>query len=172
MAGLAEEIDSTLDVLNRKGGKYLTFSIGDEEYGISILKIKEIIGMLPITMVPQTPEFVKGVINLRGKVIPVIDLRLRFSMEAIPYTERTCIIVSEIEGEENTIQTGIVVDSVSEVLNIKEGEIADTPTFGMDMNTEYILGIAKMEDSVKILLDINKVMNVGEIKALRESTDR
>ena len=172
MAGLAEEIDSTLDVLNGKGGKYLTFSIGDEEYGISILKIKEIIGMLPITMVPQTPEFVKGVINLRGKVIPVIDLRLRFCMEAIPYTERTCIIVSEIEGEESTIQTGIVVDSVSEVLNIKDGEIADTPTFGMDMNTEYILGIAKMEDSVKILLDINKVMNVGEIKALRESTDR
>ncbi|MBW2145007.1 MAG: purine-binding chemotaxis protein CheW, partial [Deltaproteobacteria bacterium] len=142
------------------------------EYGISILKIKEIIGMLPITTVPQTPEFVKGVINLRGKVIPVIDLRLRFSMKAIPYTERTCIIVVEVEGKENTIQTGIVVDSVSEVLNIKDDEIADTPTFGMNMNTEYILGIAKMEDSVEILLDINKVMNVGEIEALKDSTDR
>jgi purine-binding chemotaxis protein CheW len=172
MAGLAAGIESTLDVSNRKGGKYLTFSIGDEEYGISILKIKEIIGMLPITTVPQTPEFVKGVINLRGKVIPVIDLRLRFSMKAIPYTERTCIIVVEVEGEENTIQTGIVVDSVSEVLNIKDDEIADTPTFGMNMNTEYILGIAKMEDSVEILLDINKVMNVGEINALKDSTDR
>ncbi|MBW1903327.1 MAG: purine-binding chemotaxis protein CheW [Deltaproteobacteria bacterium] len=172
MAGLAEEIDSTQDVSNRKGGKYLTLSIGDEEYGISILKIKEIIGMLPITTVPQTPEFVKGVINLRGKVIPVIDLRLRFSMKAIPYTERTCIIVVEVEGKENTIQTGIVVDSVSEVLNIKDDEIADTPTFGMNMNTEYILGIAKMEDSVEILLDINKVMNVGEIEALKDSTDR
>ena len=170
MAGLAEEIDDTLDAQKRRGGKYLTFSIGKEEYGINILKIKEIIGMLPITTVPQTPEFLKGVINLRGKVIPVIDLRLRFGMEAIPYTERTCIIVTEVEGED-TILTGIVVDSVSEVLNIRGKEIEDTPTFGTNMNTEYILGVAKMEDSVKILLDINEVLSGEAIKNLEEAAD-
>ena len=172
MAELAEAIDSTLDVVNGKGGKYLTFSMGAEEYGISILKIKEIIGMLPITTVPQTPKFVKGVINLRGKVIPVIDLRLRFNMEAIPYTERTCIIVIEIEGEEGNILTGIVVDSVSEVLNIRDKEIADTPTFGVNMNTEYILGVAKMENGIKILLDINQALNSEDIKALEQPAEK
>ena len=100
-------------------GKYLTFTLAEEEYGIGILKIKEIIGMMPITTVPQTPEFVKGVINLRGKVIPVIDLRLRFGMGEIDYTERTCIIVVEIDGQAGTVLIGTVVDSVSEVLNVK-----------------------------------------------------
>jgi purine-binding chemotaxis protein CheW len=146
--------------------KYLTFSLEDEEYGIGILKIKEIIGMMPITTVPQTPDFVKGVINLRGKVIPVIDLRLRFKMEAIDYTERTCIIVVEIEGQTGTVQIGIVVDSVSEVLNIKGNNIEETPTFGTRLNTEYILGMAKIEGGVKILLDIDKVLNTDEIVIL------
>ena len=111
-------------------------------------------------------------INLRGKVIPVIDLRLRFNMEAIPYTERTCIIVIEIEGAEGNILTGIVVDSVSEVLNIRDKEIADTPTFGVNMNTEYILGVAKMENGIKILLDINQVLNGEDIKTLEETAER
>jgi purine-binding chemotaxis protein CheW len=101
--------------------------------------------MMPITTVPQTPEFVKGVINLRGKVIPVIDLRLRFGMDAIDYNERTCIIVVGIEGESGTVMIGIMVDAVSEVLNIRGKDIEDTPTFGTKLNTDYILGIAKME---------------------------
>ncbi len=168
---LAMEANATLDDVNGREGKYLTFSMGNEEYGISILKIKEIIGMMPITAVPQTPEFVKGVVNLRGKVIPVIDLRLRFNMEAIPYTERTCIIVIEVDGLEDAMLTGIVVDSVSEVLNIRDSEIEDTPTFGVNMNTECILGVAKMEDCVKILLDSNKALNGEEIKNLAEGTD-
>lgn len=147
-------------------GKYLTFSLADEEYGIGILKIKEIIGMMPITTVPQTPDFVKGVINLRGKVIPVIDLRLRFGMNSIDYTERTCIIVVEIMGENTTVQIGIVVDSVSEVLNVKSEDVEDTPAFGTKLDTEYILGMAKMEGNVKILLDINRVLNADEITVL------
>ena len=106
-----------------KEGKYLTFTLAEEEYGIGILKIKEIIGMLPINSVPQTPEFVKGVINLRGKVIPVMDLRLRFGMPSIDYSERNCIIVVEIGGQAGTILVGIVVDAVSEVLNIKGDDI-------------------------------------------------
>jgi purine-binding chemotaxis protein CheW len=143
--------------------------LADEEYGIGILKIKEIIGMMPITTVPQTPEFVKGVINLRGKVIPVIDLRLRFGMDSIDYTERTCIIVVEIDGLTGTVQIGIVVDSVSEVLNIKGEEIEETPTFGAKLNTNYLLGMAKMEGDVKILLDIDRVLSDEEIAVLEKA---
>jgi purine-binding chemotaxis protein CheW len=148
-----------------KEGKYLTFTLANEEYGIGILKIKEIIGMMAITTVPQTPEFVKGVINLRGKVIPVVDLRLRFGMGEIDYTERTCIIVVEIEGQTGLVLIGIVVDSVSEVLNIKGEEIEDAPSFGTKLNTEWIRGIAKTEGGVKILLDIDRVLRSEDISS-------
>ncbi len=164
-----EKMDQAVKVIVEREGKYLTFSLADEEYGIGILKIKEIIGMMPVTTVPQTPDFVKGVINLRGKVIPVLDLRLRFGMPAIDYTERTCIIVVEIEGEAAKLQLGIVVDSVSEVLNIKGEEIEDTPTFGTRLNTEYILGMAKMGGGVKILLDIDEVLSAEDIASLKKA---
>jgi len=164
-----EIINQTVKAVSDREGKYLTFSLADEEYGIGILKIKEIIGMMPITSVPQTPEFVKGVINLRGKVIPVLDLRLRFGMEEIDYSERTCIIVVEIEGSSDTVMIGVVVDAVSEVLNIKTDEIEDTPTFGASLNTDYILGMAKMEGGVKILLDIDRVLSTSEIVALEKA---
>ena len=154
MAELTKVMDQAVKASVEKEGKYLTFTLAGEEYGIGILKIKEIIGMLPITSVPQTPDFVKGVINLRGKVIPVIDLRLRFGMGEIEYTERTCIIV---------------VDSVSEVLNIKGDDIAETPTFGTRLNTEYILGMAKMGGGVKILLNIDKVLSADEVGMLDQS---
>jgi purine-binding chemotaxis protein CheW len=144
-------------------GKYLTFCLGDEEYGIGILKVKEIIGMMRITPVPQTPDFVKGVINLRGKVIPVIDLRLRFGMNENGYSERTCIIVVEIEGSGTKLHIGVVVDSVSEVLNIKGADIEDTPSFGTTLKTDYILGMAKTGGGVKILLDIDCVLSHSEI---------
>jgi purine-binding chemotaxis protein CheW len=169
MAELAEKMDQAVKVMTDREGKYLTFTIADEEYGIGILKIKEIIGMLPITSVPQTPDFVKGVINLRGKVIPVMDLRLRFEMEAIDYTDRTCIIVVEIAGQDGTIQIGIVVDSVSEVLNIKGEDIEDTPAFGTKLNTDYIQGMAKIGDVVKILLDIDRVLSDEEIAVLENA---
>ncbi len=152
-----------------RDGKYLTFSLADEEYGIGILKIKEIIGMMPITTVPQTPDFVKGVINLRGKVIPVIDLRLRFGMESIDYAERTCIIVVEIKGSQGPVLIGSVVDSVSEVLNIKSEDIEDPPTFGANLNTEAILGMAKVDGTVKILLDIDQVLNIEELTLWQET---
>jgi len=169
MAELAETMDQAVKVMADREGKYLTFTLNEEEYGIGILKIKEIIGMMPITTVPQTPDFVKGVINLRGKVIPVVDLRLRFGMASIDYTERTCIIVVEIGGESGTVMIGIVVDAVSEVLNIKGDEIEDTPTFGTKLDTDYILGMAKMEGGVKILLDIDRVLNAEEISVLEKA---
>ncbi len=164
-----EIMDQAVKATAEKEGKYLTFSMADEEYGIGILKIKEIIGMMPITTVPRTPEFVKGVVNLRGKVIPVIDLRLRFGIDSIDYTDRTCIIVVEMEGTAETVQIGIVVDAVSEVLNIQGNDIADTPAFGTQLNTDYILGMAKMEGGVKILLDIDRVLSHDEV-ALLEKT--
>jgi purine-binding chemotaxis protein CheW len=169
MAETPETMDQAVKAMANREGKYLTFTLAEEEYGIGILKIKEIIGMMPITSVPQTPDFVKGVINLRGKVIPVVDLRLRFGMEEIDYTERTCIIVVEIEGQTGTILIGTVVDAVSEVLSIKGGEIEDTPTFGTKLNTEYILGMAKMEGGVKILLDIDQVLSKDEIGELEKA---
>jgi len=149
--------EETVSAISREG-KYLTFALADEEYGISILKVKEIIGMMPITTVPQTPAFVKGVINLRGKVIPVVDLRLKFGMSATEYTERTCIIVVEILGETGTLQIGNVVDAVSEVLNIRGEDVEETPSFGSTLNTSYILGMAKIDGGVKILLDIDQVL--------------
>lgn len=161
-------ISQAVTTAAHREGKYLTFTLGAEEYGIGILKIKEIIGMMPITTLPRTPEFVKGVINLRGKVIPVIDLRMRFVMDKIGYTERTCIIVVEIGGDMGTVQIGIVVDAVSEVLNIKADDIEDTPTFGSKLDTAYILGMAKMEGGVKILLDIDTVLNEQDVTLLQK----
>lgn len=159
-------MDGVIQNTANREGKYLTFSLAGEEYGIGILKVKEIIGMMTITPIPQTPEHIKGVINLRGKVIPVIDLRLKFGLQAIDYTERTCIIVTEISSEANKIAMGIVVDSVSEVLNIKTAEIEDTPSFGSRLDTAYILGMAKIGQSVKILLDIDKAMSGEEMQSL------
>ena len=151
---------------DQREGKYLTFTLAEETYGIGILKIKEIIGMIAITSIPQTPEYVKGVINLRGKVIPVVDLRLKFGMEAMAYNERTCIIVLEIGNQGNTVMIGIVVDSVSEVLNIKMAELEDAPQFGATLDTAYILGMAKSENSVKVLLDIDRIVNASEISLM------
>ena len=170
MGQLTETMDQAIKAITIKTGKYLTFSLNKEEYGIGILKVKEIIGMMPITTVPRTPEFVKGVINLRGKVIPVIDLRLKFSMEAIAYSDRTCIIVVEIESQDSTVLIGIVVDAVSEVLNIKEEEIEETPAFGTRLNTDYILGMAKIEGGVKILLNIDKILSSVEISNLENTS--
>ena len=169
MGETIEELNEAMSQNIDREGKYLTFSLDSEEYGIGILKIKEIIGVMPITTVPQTPDFVKGVINLRGKVIPVVDLRLRFGMEPIDYTERTCIIVVEVAGEAGNVVIGIVVDSVSEVLNIKGDDIEDTPTFGAKLDTDYILGMAKMEGGVKILLDIDRVLRRDEIELLEQA---
>jgi len=166
MTEFTRVMDQAVHAASDREGKYLTFSLADEEYGIGILKIKEIIGMMPITSVPQTPKFVKGVINLRGKVIPVLDLRSRFGIEPMNYTERTCIIVVEIAGTAGNVMIGIVVDSVSEVMSIKAEAIEETPTFGTKLNTDYILGMAKIGKSVKILLDIDRVLGADDIMQL------
>ena len=140
------------------GGKYLTFFLRGEEYGLEILKVQEIIGMMDITPVPRTPHYVRGVLNLRGKVIPIVDLRLKFEMEAAKQTDETCIIVVQANGQ----QKGIVVDKVSEVLDIVSDDIQDAPFFGEHVSTDYILGIGKSEGRVKLLLDIDEVLATTE----------
>lgn len=137
--------------------KYLTFALAEEEYGLPVLKVREIIKMMDITEVPQMPPHVKGVINLRGKVIPVVDLRLTFNFETRPYDERTCIIVAEVELPEGRMLMGMVVDAVSEVVSISSDEVEPTPSFGGRINTEYMRGLAKVRGKVKILLDIDRV---------------
>jgi len=141
-----------------RAGKYLTFALANEEFGLEILKVREIIGYLGVTAVPQTPHYVKGVINLRGQVIPVIDLRAKFGMETAEVTEQSCIIVVEVGRDNPTYSVGILVDRVQEVLDIGAGSIEEPPRFGASVNTDFILGMGKVGDRVKILLDIDKVL--------------
>ncbi|MFO7838406.1 MAG: chemotaxis protein CheW [Desulfosalsimonadaceae bacterium] len=166
MSEAAQKSREQQESLAHLGGKYLTFLLGDESYGLGILKVQEIIGMQSITRIPRTPEYVKGVINLRGKVIPVIDLRLRFNMEEAEVSRKTCIIVVQVSKEESSVTMGIVVDEVSEVLEISMEQIEPAPAFGTRVETSFVLGIAKTEDAVKILLDIDRIMTEGEMAGL------
>ena len=149
------------------GGKYLTFRLHKEDYGIEILKVREIFGMQEITSVPGVPEYVKGVINLRGRIIPVIDLRLKFDFKEIEYNKETCIIVVLIEE----ILVGIIVDTVSEVVDIPGDDIEQSPSFGADTPTEYLLGMGKVKERVIILLNVEKVFSVQEISSIGSASD-
>jgi len=144
-------------------GKHLIFKLAAEDYGLDILKVKEIIGLMDITSVPRTPDFVKGVINLRGKVIPVIDLRLKFGLPQAEYDERTCIIVVEANQQGQAVLMGIVVDAVSEVQNVKAEDVEPTPSFGTELDTKYIKGLAKIDGRIKILLDIDRALSNEDI---------
>lgn len=147
-------------------GKYLTFKLSNEEYGLQIMKVQEIIGMLPVTQVPRVPDYVRGVINLRGRIIPTIELRRKFGLKVVEDTEKTCIIVVEVEGHQGTINMGIIVDEVAEVLDIAPGEIDHAPEFGTHIDTAFILGVGVIKSSVKILLDADKVLSYEEVKTL------
>ena len=148
-------------------GKFLTFVLSNEEYGIEILKVREIIGVIGITPVPQTPDYLKGVINLRGKVIPIIDLRLKFSLPEEGYTQETCIIVVEV----NNAQIGVVVDKVFEVIDIKRQDLEETPQFGQEMDTNFIMGLGKVKEKIIILLDIDKVLSPEESEMIDPLTE-
>lgn len=145
-----------------RGGKFLTFFLGTEEYGIEILKVHEIIGMMPVTHVPRTAKFILGVVNLRGKIIPIIDLRLKLAMEQAPRTEETCVIVVRANG----MEVGVMVDKVSEVVNIDAADIEPTPAFAAGVSTDYILGIGKTQSAVKLLLDIDKALSKEDMQEL------
>jgi purine-binding chemotaxis protein CheW len=170
MSQATTQTEQSSKVLLEKEGKYLTFALGPEEYGLEILKVREIIGYMDITAVPQTPEHVKGVINLRGQVIPVIDLRAKFGMETAEVTEETCIIVVEISQGDHKFSTGIVVDHVQEVLDIAGEDIEEAPQFGSSVNTDFILGMGKIGETVKILLDIDRVLAGEDFRTLSAPT--
>ena len=143
-------------------GKYLTFILGEETYGIEILKAQEIIGLMPITKFPNVPDYVRGIINLRGKVIPVIDLRSKFNMSRHSDTDKTCIIVTQIDIDDNDIRQGILVDEVSEVIDINSEEIEKRPDFGSEIQDDFVNGIGKVNNKVVILLEIEKIVSDGE----------
>ncbi len=147
-------------------GKFLTFTIGREEYGIEIRHVTEIIGIQNITDLPDMPDYVKGVINLRGKVIPVLDVRLRFALEEREYDERTCIIVVNI----SETAVGLIVDSVSEVIDISESDIADPPSVNKGAGSRFIKGLGKVDNEVKILLEIQRFLFEDELEVISEST--
>jgi purine-binding chemotaxis protein CheW len=150
-----------------QGGKFLTFTLGNEEYGIPIQKVKEIIGIMDITNIPKTPQFIKGVINLRGKIIPVMDLRLKFGFEEKAYNQRTCIIVVEINIADTKRMMGIVVDTVSEVVNIQKWEIEPPPQYDLHADNEFLIGMGKVKGKVILLLDIEQVLSSEELVLLK-----
>jgi len=153
--------------VDARAGKYLTFHLACEEFGIRVVKVREIMGLQEITAVPQTPAHIRGVINLRGKVVPVIDLRVKFGLPSAEYTQRTCIIVTQVRTTGSaSVLMGIIVDGVSEVLNLAASEIEDTPDFGEDIGSRYLLGMAKAKGKVKILLDIDRVLSLEELHDL------
>ncbi|MBI2517620.1 MAG: purine-binding chemotaxis protein CheW [Opitutae bacterium] len=164
----APATSSTSAVVQKNAGKYLTVVLDNEAYGIAVLKVREIIRMQKITPVPQVPSFVKGVINLRGRVIPIIDLRVKFGLKS-EFTERTCIVVVQVKlPSEQVVQMGLIVDSVEEVVNLTSEEIEPTPEFGAKIDTTYLLGMAKVKGQVKTLLDIDRVVAPETIQAIAQ----
>lgn len=155
-------------VLAALAGKYLTVVLENEAYGLNVLKIREIIRLQKITPVPQVPAFVKGVINLRGRVIPIVDLRVKFGLKA-EFTERTCIVVVQVRlPNEQLIQMGLIVDSVEEVVNLTAAELEPTPDFGARIDTSYLLGMAKVKGQVKTLLDIDRVVAPDSLQVIAQ----
>lgn len=153
--------------LERRGvdqlaGRYMGFQLGKETFGVEILKVQEIIGMLDVTAVPRTPDFVRGVINLRGRVIPVVDLRRKFNLPAIPDTELTCIVVVQVQVGPDEVTMGVIVDQVSEVMNITAGNVEPTPSLGHAEAEEFLLGVGKFNQTVVLLLDVDRILSNGE----------
>jgi len=171
MAAIVTHLQESAARTDARAGKYLTFQLGSEEFGIRVMQVREIMGLQDITAVPHTPPYVKGVINLRGKVVPVLCLRSRFRMEAAEATSVSCIIVVQVQlSEGNVVLAGVIVDAVSDVVNIAPGEIEDTPDFGSGKTTPYLLGMAKVKGKVKILLDIDRVVKATDLAELDELT--
>jgi purine-binding chemotaxis protein CheW len=170
VAKTRQEPNGVNQVKTLKGGKFLTFLMANEKYGLEILKVREIIGMMDVTSIPTTPAFVRGVINLRGKVIPVVDLRLKFGMEAKEDTQRTCIIVVHLTHTAEEMTMGIIVDEVSDVLDINQDQIEPPPSFGPNIRTDFILGMGKVEQKVVTMLDIDRVLTEQEVALMEDPT--
>ncbi|SMO67371.1 chemotaxis protein CheW [Gracilimonas mengyeensis] len=160
---VVKEKETELNEAGIEGGKFLSFFLGEEEYAIEILKVQEIIGLMPITPVPKMPSYIRGVLNLRGKIVPVMNLRLRFGLQPVEDTDETCVIVVQ----DGKYLMGVLVDKVSEVADIITNQIEEVPSFGIEANSDYLAGIAKVQDSVKMIVDVHKVVFdvADEVKA-------
>jgi len=143
--------------------QFLSFILAGEHYGVDILRVQEIKGWTPVTRVPQTSEYMKGVLNLRGTVVPIVDMRMRFSLEEIEYTPLTVVIVMSVKSESGERLVGIVVDAVSDVLNVGKDDIKPTPDFGDTVSTEFINGLASVDDKMIMLLDVDKLFSAGDL---------
>lgn len=153
-------------------GKYLTFSLGEEHYGLEILRVQEIVGLLPVTRIPRLPAMVAGVVNLRGRVIPVVDLRLAFGMQGSAMDERSCIVVVSVtRGSGLTTVMGVLVDEVSDVVDLVGADIEETPEFGTTVDTSFIKGVGRSEGRVVLLLDIDRVLNTSEIEDIQQAAE-
>ncbi|MDA3960476.1 MAG: chemotaxis protein CheW [Planctomycetota bacterium] len=152
-------------------GKYLTFRLGAEDYGLQILKVQEILGLMPVTRVPRTPSFIRGVVNLRGKVIPVVSLRASFQLEARDDSDHTCIVVVQVERDGDPVVMGVIVDEVCEVVDIAGDAIEPAPSFGSQVDTSFILGMGKLGERVVALLDIDHVLRPHDIQTVAEAAD-
>ena len=157
---------------DQRAGKYLIFKLAAEEFGISVLQAREILGMQEITAVPNTPGHIKGVVNLRGKIIPVVDLRTKFKMQPTEYSSNTCIIVAQVNRGTESMQIGMVVDSVCEVANLHANEIEDAPDFGEHVETPWLMGIARKKNGVRILLHVDQVLSASELDGLHTVNQR
>jgi purine-binding chemotaxis protein CheW len=168
---MAEAVQEKPASLTDRAGKYLTFELGKEVYGLPVLRVREVIGMQAAAKVPHTPDYVQGVINLRGKVIPIIDLRMKFGLPPTEHTDRTCVVVVQLTGRGSVILAGAVVDRVSEVVNLVTADIEDTPDFGDGTNLPYVLGIAKTKDGVRILVDPDVLFEVTQLVQVQAAMD-
>jgi purine-binding chemotaxis protein CheW len=172
VAKKGQESGGAVQVRALEGGKFLTFLMANEKYGLEILKVREIIGMMNVTSVPTTPAFIRGVINLRGKVIPVVDLRLKFGIEAKEDMQRTCIIVVHLDRTVQEMTMGIIVDEVSDVLDIDRDQIEPPPSFGANIRTDFILGMGKVDQKVVTMLDIDRVLTEQETVLVEKSAEK
>ena len=155
------------EALIASGGKYLTFQLAKESYGIEILKVREIIGLIDITAVPQTAAYIRGVINLRGKIIPVLDLRRKFGLEEAEFTKQTCIVTTQVPGKNGEVLVGLIVDAVHEVLLVNSTDIEPVPDLGEDMKLDFVKGLSKTKGRVTVLLDMDKVMQEQDFQELQ-----
>ncbi len=162
---------SCLQECGNLAGKYLTFCLRQEVYGLVILKVQEIIGIMSVTQVPRMPSFVRGVINLRGKIIPVIDLRVQFGLEAQADTSKTCIIVVQIARGEHNLTMGIIVDEVAEVIDLKSEQIEPPPSFGTSVSTDFLLGMGKLTQKVVMLLDIDRILSSEQVSLVEQQAE-
>lgn len=154
--------------LNKLEGKYLTFRLGREEYGIGILKVREIVALMDITPVPLTALYIRGVVNLRGKIIPVVDMRRKFSLPETEASRETCIITTMVQGKEGPVLTGLLVDGVSEVVQVAEADMEPVPALGEDMKLDFVMGLSKAKGRVVVLLDMDKVMQEQDLQELEK----